>query len=363
MGKKDQPSKISLRSSLFPHVSPYIDFTSVVHKDLLPFVSWNLIKVQYSSCCVQTLSVAAPEGLDQFNSVNESLLLAGLDVRREIISSTVLVWACGANMEKEQNETDFSNLRQNVKINQLPGQWILGRKDCLARCYQAVQPTGQWKGWDFQPKTFLLPQDAEHLEEYFQKKRSIFIIKPVNWFSGLGIKITNKLEDIPLSGGKVVAQEYIERPLLIDGRKFDVRVFLLVTSLDPLQLYIYDDGVVSVCTEEYSSHPDTLPIKPVHLTNYNINKTHQNFSLKKQRLKLTDLWTKLRTDLGVDTETVWRETKEVCLATVLSGLEQLRAEFLSARVKSSYNCFKLFAFDILYDQQLKPWLLEVGFSF
>ena len=42
-------------------------------------------------------------------------------------------------MEKEENEVDFSNLRQNVKINQLPGQWVLGRKDWLARSYQAMK--------------------------------------------------------------------------------------------------------------------------------------------------------------------------------------------------------------------------------
>ena len=39
MGKKDPPSKISLRSSLFPNVPPYVHFTSVVLKDALPTVS------------------------------------------------------------------------------------------------------------------------------------------------------------------------------------------------------------------------------------------------------------------------------------------------------------------------------------
>ena len=306
------------------------------------------------SLYLQTVSVGAPEGLDQFYSVRECLLLAGLSVGQELTPSTALVWASGENMEKEQNEVDFSNLRQNVKINQLPGQWLLGRKDCLARSYRAWRE--QRKCEDFHPRTFLLPQDSEELEEYFNAKPTRFMIKPVNWFSGLGIKISDKLDDILLAGGKVVVQEYIDRPQLLHKRKCDVRVFILVTSIDPLLLYVYNDGVVSICSQEYSN--DNYHSKPAHMTNYSINKTEDNFSLKDQRWRLRRLWSHL-TDLGLDTEAAWQRTKEVCLQTVLSGLEEMRAEFLSARVKSHYNSFKLFAFDILYDQHLKPWLLEV----
>ena len=271
-------------------------------------------------------------------------------------------------MEKEENEVDFSNLRQSVKINQLPGQWILGRKDWLARSYQAMMENMKCQHFDFHPRTFLLPlgpRETEQIKECFDGKSTTFMIKPVNWFSGLGIKITNNLEEILQSGGNAVVQEYVERPLLINKRKFDVRVFLLLTSLEPLQLFLYQEGIVSVCSEEYSqyrSQADSQSSKATHLTNYSVNKTHHSFCLKNQRLSLSELRRQLEREQGVDWGPVWDRTKEVCLNTVLSGLPQMREEFQRAGVKSLYSCFKLFGCDILYDQQLKPWLLEVANS-
>ena len=86
MGKKDPPSKISLRRSMFPNVPPYIDFTSVVLTDVLPTVRLQQPRAQLGPTqeifSLQTLAVTAPEGLHQFYSVNECLILAGLDIKQ-----------------------------------------------------------------------------------------------------------------------------------------------------------------------------------------------------------------------------------------------------------------------------------------
>ena len=82
MGRKDPPSKISLRRSLFPHVPPYIHFTSVVLSDVLPTVRSSSASVTIEIFSVQTLTVAAPDGLEQFYSVKECLILAGLDIKQ-----------------------------------------------------------------------------------------------------------------------------------------------------------------------------------------------------------------------------------------------------------------------------------------
>ena len=165
-------------------------------------------------------------------------------------------------------------------------------------------------------------------------------------------------DDILLQGGRCVVQEYIDRPLLIKGRKFDVRLFLLITSVDPLIVYMYSDGLVSICCEKFTMDREELGNKHVHLSNYSINKNHEGFNFKEHRWKLSRLWSYLRQEHGVETDKLWEETKEVCLKTVLCCLDQLREEAMN-KTKSHYNCFKLFSVDILYDQDFKPWVLEV----
>ena len=55
---------------------------------------------------------------------------------------------------------------------------------------------------------------------------------------GRGIYLTRKLEDIQ-PGIRCVVQRYLHKPYLIDGLKFDLRIYVLVASVDPLTLYLY----------------------------------------------------------------------------------------------------------------------------
>lgn len=74
------------------------------------------------------------------------------------------------------------------------------------------------------------------------------ISKPEAGCQGRGIFLSKSIEDFTF-GEHYVVQKYIKKPLLIDGLKFDMRVYVLVAGCDPLRVYIYQEGLARFATE------------------------------------------------------------------------------------------------------------------
>ncbi len=74
-----------------------------------------------------------------------------------------------------------------------------------------------------------------------------WICKPASSSQGKGIFITQDISEIP-TRTQMVVSEYVNKPLLIDGYKFDLRVYVALTSINPLRLYIYQDGLARFAT-------------------------------------------------------------------------------------------------------------------
>ena len=102
-------------------------------------------------------------------------------------------------------------------------------------------------------------------------------MKPSNASRGRGIYIVNNPNKVNIKESCVVSR-YLDNPLLIFGHKFDLRLYVVVTSYEPLRIYIYREGLVRFATEKYDNEDLTREeAKYSHLTNYSINKNNTNF--------------------------------------------------------------------------------------
>ena len=87
------------------------------------------------------------------------------------------------------------------------------------------------------------------LQEYYNDHPSFtYIVKPEAGCQGRGIYLTNSVSELEKCRGHIV-QRYIDKPYLIDNLKFDFRLYVLVTCVNPLRIYVFDEGLARFATE------------------------------------------------------------------------------------------------------------------
>jgi tubulin polyglutamylase TTLL4 len=100
---------------------------------------------------------------------------------------------------------------------------------------------------------------------------------PLQLARGAGIKVVNKWNQIP-KNVPLIVQRYIAKPHLINGTKYDLRIYVLMTSLHPLRIYLYDEGLVRFASNKYATDNASLSDVYMHLTNYSINKNNASYT-------------------------------------------------------------------------------------
>lgn len=130
---------------------------------------------------------------------------------------------------------------------------------------------------DEQHVTKLL-KDSPDLKKSQLPTNNIWILKPAGLSRGRGIKLFSDLTQIRLflktNEMHFVAQKYIERPLLWNRRKFDLRVWVLVTGINPLRIWFYNKFYARRAAEDYDL--SNIGDRFRHLTNISVQKQIKN---------------------------------------------------------------------------------------
>ncbi|XP_013876032.1 tubulin polyglutamylase TTLL11 [Austrofundulus limnaeus] len=263
------------------------------------------------------------------------------------------------------------------QVNKFPGMVEMLRKINLSRAMRTMQQLFP-EEYDFYPRSWILPEEYQQFSAQIRLGKEnetavtpTFIVKPDGGSQGDGIYLIRDPSDLKLVVGsqakQAVVQEYIPKPLLIDKLKFDIRLYVLIRSLEPLEIYIAKEGLTRFCTEPYQE-PSQKNLSHVfmHLTNYSLNVHSGNFVHSDSqntgsKRTLSSVLYRLGAK-GVDIKRVWSDIIALVIMTVMAVVPELKV-YHQADIppgKPGPTCFQVLGFDILLMKNLKPVLLEVN---
>ncbi|XP_075009107.1 tubulin monoglutamylase TTLL4 isoform X4 [Calonectris borealis] len=297
--------KPALVCSLFPNVPPTIYFSTRDERvEKMPWEQRKLLR--WKMCTVTPNIVKQTVGRSHFRVSKKSNDWLG----------------CWGHHMKSPS---FKAIREHQKLNHFPGSFQIGRKDRLWRNLLKMQARCGKKEFNFFPQSFILPQDIKLLRKAWEEgaSRQKWIVKPPASARGIGIQVIHKWSQLPK-----------RRPLLV---------------------------------QRYSSSMKSLSNKFVHLTNYSVNKKNTEYksnldetACQGHKWALKALWSYL-TQKGVNSEAIWEKIKDIVIKTIIAS-EPYVNSLVKMYVRRPYCCHELFGFDIMLDENLKPWILEVNIS-
>lgn len=92
--------------------------------------------------------------------------------------------------------------------------------------------------YSFVPTEYSYPEQKKELVEYCKENSSTWMIaKPSRGCGGEGIFLFKGKFNSPMLNNEFVIQRYISKPLLVENKKFDLRLYVLIKNLDPLEAY------------------------------------------------------------------------------------------------------------------------------
>ncbi|XP_078068301.1 putative tubulin polyglutamylase ttll-15 isoform X2 [Mustelus asterias] len=243
----------------------------------------------------------------------------------------------------------LENLASHQKVNHFPGLGHITNKGSLVA-----------SNFSYIPKAFRMPEQKEEFLMETKKHTDKLWVEKSNLHRGIRII---PLQELELSSRGTFLQEFITHPLLIDGRKFDIGVYTILTSIKPLRVYIYEEEVIlRFCSQEYYPFDPTNVKKYVVADDYiptwqmpslQTAYNHMKYS-HKQSLNFY-----LQTH-GHHPEKLWFQIKNAIQELFL--MKELELIKYGANYKSTRNFFELVRFDFVVDEDVKVYLMEVNMS-
>lgn len=273
------------------------------------------------------------------------------------------------------NDTDqpFHSLFPHQHVNHFPNNYELTRKDMMyknlklhKKHLEKEKRYDEAKEYNFYPLTFHMPSEFTlFVEEYKHTPNTIWIMKPAGKAQGKGIFIVTSLNQLyqwrnSLKGGQenainetYVVQKYLYNPLLLGGKKFDLRVYALVTCYNPLTIYLNRTSFARFTTMKYSYNPEDLTNNYIHLTNVAVQKKSDTYDKDiGGKWDLREMKVYLMAKFGEEKVNKMFDNIQRIIIKSFQAVQNV--------ISKDKHCFELYGYDILIDSELTPWLIEIN---
>jgi hypothetical protein len=275
-----------------------------------------------------------------FATVRRALLASQIDFQKPDENS-ILIW----HDTILDTLPYFKDLKPFQVVNRLPHINLICRKAGLVQTIHRLFRTAAEREsrppelFPFLPRSFVLPKDQEFFKECRVEGKK-YIVKSDQGSLGLGVSILKPGELLPQSRSLAIVQDYIESKL-IENRKFDLRVYVLILGVDPPTIYVYRDGIARFCSE--ANGGDSLFSQ---ITNTAVNRQNTSVTITDITRKISTVFP-LLAEGNVTVESIWAGIDDAIIQTVLSVSDFLRKGAADEGLNGPYSrCFQILGFDV-----------------
>ena len=179
----------------------------------------------------------------------------------------------------------------------------------------------------------------------------------------MGITLLNSLDNITLN--EYIITKYITNLNLIKGKKYDLRLHVLITGLKPLRIYLSDEGFVRIASEKYIINERSAANKFIHLTNIYVNKKNKKYKIpnttsdENANIYNLLLYKSFLEKYKINWNDIKEKIKDIIIKSIIS-LYRILIENIEKHNLSDQNSYNYLGYDILITDKLKPFLIEIN---
>ena len=266
------------------------------------------------------------------------------------------LWAYPDPFGNGEHQVTKEKVRSNQLINHYPVNFFSAKSNLVANDLPSI------------PMAFAMPRQFRDFAAAHRDRPDKLWVRKNCGHRGVMITDPSELRTfLQTAQQEIFVQELVSPPHLIHQRKWDIGVYVLVTSLAPLRIYVYDDWLLRFCTTDFPGDQlvpadvDTYVIADDYLSPWDA----PFFARYVQRFQYVKEALTQYLDEHNAQQRFREKFRDGCLRAIHDVVSTYADNMLHAThgwPDGQYQFFELYRFDFIFDDQLNPFLMEANMS-